>query len=166
MSLLELVIASSMLAVVMTSLSLVLRSARTAWDANDSNYAAVHHATTVARHIVRTAREVRRVLELPAAGNLLAVELADGSQMRWHHTAADSNGNTDVVLLRDLVSGTDSPLAFGIRDLSFVGYEADGSTQTTNMDDIQLIEVQVTVDTPTGASAQETVKSKVWIRSW
>lgn len=166
LTLLELVIASSMLAIVMTSLSLVLRTARVAWDTHDNSYGAMQHAGTVATHLVRSAREARAVIELPSNGNSLAVTLVDGRQLRWTHVANGPDGLDGVVMLTDLDSGKQSPLAYGILDLSFEGYEADGVTTATKVEDIQLVNVQVTVDTPNSAANRQTVESMVWIRSW
>ncbi len=165
LTLLELVIASSMLAVLMTSLSVVLRTARVAWDTSDGDYSAMHHASTIARHLVREAREAREVTYLSPAGSEIELLLSNGRKIRWSH-AASSGSMTDVVLVTNTTLGTSEPIAHGIRNLSFVGYEADAQTVATKIQDIQLIEVQVTVDTPSAASAQQTVRSMVWIRSW
>ncbi len=81
LTLLEVVIAGSMLAVVMTSLSLVLRTARTSWEANDNDYGSIHYAHTVALHFVREAREARSVASF--AANDVAFTLRDGSQLGW-----------------------------------------------------------------------------------
>ncbi|GAB5405533.1 MAG: hypothetical protein Aurels2KO_37640 [Aureliella sp.] len=165
LTLLELVIASSMLAVLMTSLSAVLRTARVAWETSDGDYSAMHHASTIARHLVREAREARKVTYLSPRGSEIELELSNGSTIRWSHKASSAS-MTDVVLVSDSKSGTTEPIAHGIRNLSFVGYKADAKTVATNIDDIQLIEVQVTVDTPSASVASQTVSSIVWIRAW
>lgn len=164
-TLLELVIASSMLAVIMTSLSMVMRTARVAWEANDNDYAALHHGQTVARHFVRQAREARSVKRLTNGGDNISLQLRDGSQLTWDHVG-NSGGNTDVVLLSFSTSGQQIPLAYNIRNLSFTGYEADGKTVATDVDDIRLVQVNVTVVLPRGSNPQQTFSSKVWIRSW
>ncbi len=164
LTLLELIIASSMLAVLMTSLSVVLRTARVAWDISDGDYSAMHHASTIARHLVREAREARKVTFLSSNGSEIELELASSGKIRWSHQTSGS-GMTDVVLVTDVDSGTTEPIAHGIRKLSFVGYEADGKTVASKIEDIQLIEVLVTVDTPSAASPTQTVSSMVWIRA-
>ncbi len=163
LTLLELVIATSMLAVVMTSLSLVLRTARSAWDATDGEYAAMHHATTLARHFVRESREARSVDQFATGGGSIRLEMSDGSLVQWSLAGA-THGMDDVVLLENLTTGEAVPLARGIRGLSFTGFEANGSTIASNPQDIQLLQVQVTVDRPSGG--QQTVDAQVWVRSW
>ena len=163
LTLLELVIASSMLAVVVTSLSLVLRTARSSWEINDSSFGALQHAHAVARHFVRQAREAASVTALTGGGTSIGLQLRDGSQLTWSH-ASSGGGFTDVVLVTFSATGDQIPLAYDIRNLSFIGYEADGTTVTTAADDIRLVQVNVTVATPGGAT--QTVSSMVWIRAW
>lgn len=165
LTLLELMIASSMLAVLMTSLSVVLRTARVAWDTSDGDYSAMHHAATINRHIVREAREARKVTFLSPAGSEVELEMASGEVMRWSHTAA-AGSMTNVVTVAYKSTGNTVPLAQGIRSLSFIGYEADGATVATKTDDIQVLEIRVTVDTPSSARPTQTVSSMVWIRAW
>jgi hypothetical protein len=164
-TLLELLIASSMLAVILTSLSLVLRTARTAWEANDNDYGALHHGHTVARHFVRQAREARMVSSLPSSGDAITLEMHDGSQHTWSHVSS-SGELADVVFLTLSTTGRQIPLAYNIRDLSFTGYEADGVSLATEVDDVRLVEIRVTVVLPRGAQPQQTVSSRVWIRAW
>lgn len=161
LTLLEVVIAGSMLAVVMTSLSLVLRTARTSWEANDNDYGSVHYAHTVALHFVREAREARSIVHF--SSDDVAFELRDGSQMGWRF---ESDGKEGIVYVRSSRLGEESPLAFGIRNLSFSGFLPDGVTPATTLEDIALIEVQVAVEMGRKANSLQTVTSRVWIRSW
>jgi len=57
-------------------------------------------------------------------------------------------------------------LALGVDQLSFVGYEADGATQTTVVEDIQMVECRARVTLPRGSGTPHTVSAKAWIRSW
>ncbi len=165
LTLLELVIASSMLAVVITSLSLVMRTARTTWEANDNDYAAMHHAHTVARHFVRQARQARRVTALPPAGDSITLEFPDGSQRTWNHVSGTQDFG-DTVFLTLSSTAQRIPLATDIRDLSFTGFEANGITVAKDVGKIRLVEVRVTTVLPRGTNPQQSVASKVWIRSW
>ncbi len=162
-TLLELVVASSMLAVVMTSLTLVLRTARTSWETNDSDFAAIHHAHTVVRHFVRQAREATQLTALSTKS--VQLKFRDGSTQTWAHQAS-GNGYTNVVLVNYSNSSQVVPLAYGIPNLSFRGFKADGVTPTTTVDDMRVVEVTATVLIPGKANAPQSVSSKVWIRSW
>lgn len=165
LTLLELIVASSMLAVLMTSLTLVLRTSRVAWDTSDGDYSAMHHAATINRHLVRQAREARAVTYLSSDGSEIELEMTSGEMMRWSHASA-GGGMTDVVTVTYASTGDSIPLAQGIRSLSFLGYEADGTTLAASTDDIQVLEIRATVDTPLSAQPTQTVSSFVWIRAW
>ena len=155
-----------MLAVIASSLGLVLRTARTAWDTQDSDYAAMHHAQSVAMHFVRQAREGRKIQAISSSKNSITLELRDGSTIAWSHLPSGMNGRPNAIAVDYSASGTRSPLAYGIRNLSFSGFEADGRTPTIVPNEIRLVRVDVTVDVPNNAQTQQTFSSMVWIRSW
>ncbi|GIW99878.1 MAG: hypothetical protein KatS3mg111_3211 [Pirellulaceae bacterium] len=162
-TLLELVIAASMFAVVMTSLSLVLRTVRAAWETNDSDLAAIQHAHAVVRHFVRQAREAVDVPLLEP--QTVQLVFRDASTQTWSYV--DSGPSSDKVVLV-LYSNTRQsvPMAYGIEDLSFRGFRADGTTPATALDEVQVIEITASVALPGKANQRESVSSKVWIRCW
>ncbi|HBE72084.1 MAG TPA: hypothetical protein DDW52_28435 [Planctomycetaceae bacterium] len=178
LTLLELIIASAMIAVVMTSVSLVLRTARTSWEASDGDYSAMHHAMTVARHFVRQCREGRMVHHIGSAGESVTVQTSNGEILRWEYEASSSSvslvylqptitvplGTTIPVSAMNVVDRV--PLAYQISDLSFVGYEADGVTTTSTPEDMQLLEIRLSVPTPSKSDPTTAFSSQVWIRSW
>ncbi len=162
LTLLELVIATSMMAVVATSLTLVLRTAREAWDVGDSDYAVVHHAECLARHFVRNCREAKSV-ESISTGQV-TLEMQGGEKIQWELVGSHS-GMTGVVLTTYANSGDVVPLARQIQGLSFAGFKADATTPSTAVDDIQLIQVQVDVVLPTNG-VRRTITADAWLRSW
>ncbi|MCA9125979.1 MAG: hypothetical protein KDB22_02800 [Planctomycetales bacterium] len=164
-TLLEMVIAGSLLAVVVTSLSVVLRTARVAWEVSDDDYAAMHYAQSVARHFVRQAREARTVTSMPAGGAGISLQLRDGSTLTWQHIPAGDGTRENVVFVTFSDSGQQIPLAYNISNLSFTGYAADGVTATTNLADIRLIEIRVAA-LVSGGSKVQTEMAKVWVRAW
>ena len=161
---LELVIAGSMMAMVMTSLSVVLRTGRVAWEANDNDYGAMHQAHAVATHFIRQAREAREVVDIGTTGEFITLEMRDGGTVTWSLSAGGGGTSNQVIVSSS--SGSVSPLAHSIGDLSFIGYRADGITVETDVDDIRLVMISVAVDLPRGHGSRQTVSSKVWIRSW
>ena len=82
MTLLELVIASTMLAVVLASVGVVMRTGRLAWEAHSNDYTRVEAAHAVIRHIVRSVRQAARVDSVTPSvddSGRLALKLTDGS---------------------------------------------------------------------------------------
>ena len=57
-------------------------------------------------------------------------------------------------------------LAKSINQLIFEGFEADGVTPTTVVDDIQIVKCTVQVTLTKGGGTTRTVSAKAWIRSW
>ncbi|MDV6030810.1 MAG: hypothetical protein F9B45_12075 [Phycisphaera sp. RhM] len=164
-SMLELVIAGSMLAGVMTGLSLVMRTARQSWETIDSEYAVLQQMHATSRHFVRAAREAVGVESISADGNAITLKMPDDRTATWQWYP-NRSGQVGVVTFRDFSNPSESMLAQQIDDLSFTGFDADGVTATNDPDAIHVIQVSVTVTLPRSAVAQRTTHSKVWIRSW
>ncbi|QDT11427.1 hypothetical protein [Planctomycetes bacterium K23_9] len=162
---LELIIAGSMLAGVMTSLSVVMRTARQSWEINDAESAALHQMQAVGRHFVRSARECRAVSNISADATSVTLVMRDGIETQWAWRNAGS-GMSDVVIVGSSADGTESVLAQNIRSLQFVGYDADGVTVVSDPDEIRMLTIAVAIDLPGAADPQRQLRSSVWIRSW
>ncbi|QDV44230.1 hypothetical protein Enr13x_40920 [Stieleria neptunia] len=162
---LELVIAGSMLAGVMTGLSLVMRTARQSWETIDSEYAVLQQAHATSRHFVRAAREAVGVAAISADGNAITLKQPDDQTATWQWYPS-RGGQLGVVTFRDSSNPSESMLAQQIDDLSFTGFAADGVTATNDPDAIHVIQVAATVTLPRSAVPQRTTQCKVWIRSW
>lgn len=165
-TMLELVVAGSMLAIVMTSLSVVLRTSRQSWEANDSDAGSLQHAHAVTRHFVRQGRESLRVEAIAADGSDVTLGMRDGTTVRWSYVASTADGMTDVVMVESSATGGKSPLAHGIHNLKFTGYQADGFTPAVKVEKIRLVKISADVLLDRNNSAKRTVSSNVWIRSW
>ncbi|WP_182865731.1 hypothetical protein [Stieleria mannarensis] len=164
-SMLELVIAGSMLAGVMTGLSLVLRTARQSWDTIDSEYAVLQQMHATSRHFVRTAREAKGVVTIVPDGNAITLAMPNDQSATWQWYPSRS-GQRGVVTFQDSSLPSQSQLAHDIDALQFSSFAADGVTPTNDPDQIHVIEVKATVTLPRSAVPQRTTQSKVWIRSW
>lgn len=160
-SLLELVIAGSLLATVMASLSLVMRTTRQSWETIDEEYSALHQMQAVSHHIVRQAREAAEVTQL--TGSALSLRLPSGiATWRWRSSFGDDR---DAVVF-DSPDGNQSLLARDIDALEFVGYGADGTTVETDPSRVHVVQLRVVVTLPRSIVSQRAVTSKVWLRAW
>lgn len=162
MTLLELVIASSMMAVLLTAVTLVLRTSRQAWEAHEGDYIRLEGLHATLRHMVRQVRQANAVTAISAAGDnsgALTLAMPDGSTVAWDH-----DGPTSTVKCG--VTTADQLLSTNITGLNIVGYKPDGVTTTTVPSEIQSLRVSVTVQLPRETNATRTYSSWAWIRSW
>lgn len=158
-TLLEVLTAVSLSATMMTSSFVVIRSSYAAWLAHEADMDRSANAAAVLRHFVQHARQGVGVSTItPAAdqSGALTVVRADGSTLKWDHagTGVTLSVNGDAA----------QPVADDIEALSFVGYEADGVTATTNPSAVQAVRVAATVQKPAGGA--RTVSTFMWVRSW
>ncbi|MCH8922965.1 MAG: hypothetical protein IIA67_07435 [Planctomycetes bacterium] len=159
MTLLELVIATTMMTTVVLSVSVLVRTGYTAWLAQEADLADVEAAHAVVRHILRKARQAESVvsISLPSEGaGSLSLLTSSGQTVAWAR-----NGGTDEVLYG--VGSASDLLGEGITELRFTAYKADGVTTTTDVDEIQAIKCSATVTTPTGT---RTATAWAWLRAW
>lgn len=158
-TLLEVMTAVSLSAMLMASSFVVLRSSYAAWTAHEADLDRAANATAVLRHIIQHARQATSVSAIsgPAdtSGSMTVIR-ADGSTLHWNHS------DTRVTLAVD--SATAQPLANDIQQLSFEGYEADGTTPTIEPDNVQALRTIVTTQLPSGGT--RSVSSFTWLRSW
>ena len=162
MTLLELVIASSMMAVLLTAATVVLRTSRQAWEAHEGDYTRLEGLHATLRHMVRQVRQADAVTAISAAGDnsgTLTLSMPDGSTVAWDHDGATST-------VRCGVTTADQLLSTNITGLNIVGYKPDGVTATTVPSEIQNLKVSVTVQLPRETNATRTYSSWAWIRSW
>lgn len=164
-SMLELVIAGSMIAGVMTGLSFVMRTTRQSWDTVDQDYAAMQQLHAVVRHFVRSGREATEVTSIASDGTSITLDFNDGRSSSWIWQPGAS-GMPGRVRYQDTSSPKPTDLAGNIDQLRFTGFAADGVTPTSTPEEIQVIQISATVTVPRSVAPQKTIQSKVWIRSW
>lgn len=162
MSLLEVIIASTILTVVVSSVTILMRTGREAWQATNDDQTRLEAAHATVRHIVRRVRQATSVIAVSAAsedsGNL-SLLMESGEIFAWDHDSAADEVNFGV--------GTaDNLLAENITELNFKGWESDVTTSTTTAADIQLIKIRVRVALPRESNGTKTIISYVRIRSW
>jgi hypothetical protein len=162
MTMLELVIASSMLAMVLATVGVVMRTGRQAWEAHSADYTRVEAAHATVRHIVRQVRQADEVTAItPNTDNSgrLALLLQDGSTVVWDHDSATNVVNYGVTTPSSLLA----PDIIGLR---FTGYLANGTTITTDPALVQAVRIEVTIQMPVEVGGSRLVTSWAWIRSW
>ena len=162
MSLVEMMVATTIMATLMASVVVVVRSGYTAWNAQEADIDRLENAYGVLRHFSQQLRQASSVTAIspPASttGSLSFLTSA-GTTRTWSY-----NGGTAEVFFNNGTSN--QVLAKTINSLNFVGYEADGVTATTTVGDIQVVKCTVQVTLPRGGGVARTVSCRAWIRSW
>jgi hypothetical protein len=162
MTLLELIIASSMLAMLLGSVSVVIRAGRESWTAHEADYVRIEAAHSVLRHIVRKIRAAEAVTEVTVAtdnSGRLGLRMPNDETLLWAHDSGNDLVNYGVTV-------PDSLLATEITGLRFRGMRADGVTAATTAADVQCLQVEVTIQLPRETNGQRIVTSWAWVRSW
>ncbi len=162
LSLLEMMTATAIMATLMATVVVVVRSGYSAWNLQEQDLDVAENGYAVLRHFVRQVRQANSVTSIsPADDNsgYLTLLDADGGTQSWTYDSGQSE------VLFDDGSGSQL-LAQDIGQLSFVGYEADGVTATDVADDIQIVRCTVQVTLPHGGGVTRTVSCRAWLRSW
>ena len=159
MTLLEVLLASTLMSVVSISGALALRTSWQAREIQDLRSDRLQHLSGVLSHITRNLRKSRGIVEVSDAtdsSGYLAITLPDDSVVKWDH---------DIVDL-EVRYGPDPPtdlLGMGIDSLTFECFEIDGVTPTTVPADIRMIRTAASVTIPV-QGAPFALTSTVWIR--
>lgn len=162
MTLLEVIMATTLLATFATAVGLVLRSGHTAWSAHEEDATQLEAAHATARHIVRQVRQASAVVAISSASSgsgSLSLQMASGQTYVWSRNATTNEVYFGVGSASDL-------LAAGISGLTFTAYQADGTTPTAVPAQIRSIVCRVSVDLPHQVNASRSVTSRSWIRAW
>lgn len=161
-SLLEMMIATAMMATLMTSVVVVMRSGFAVWNAQTADIDTLENGYGVLRHFVQQMRQADVITLISAANDTsgdLTFTTATGVVRTWSHNGAPEQIHFNNGVHNHL-------LAKNIDTLTFTGYEADGVTQTTVVNDIQVVKCAVQVTLPHGSGTTRTLSCRAWIRSW
>jgi prepilin-type N-terminal cleavage/methylation domain-containing protein len=161
-SLLEMMVATAIMATLMSSVVVVMRSGYAVWNAQENDVDVLENGYGVLRHFVQQLRQADAVTAISASSDTtgdLSFTTATGVTRTWSH-----NGPAEQVYFNNGTSN--QMLARNIDSLTFTGYEADGVTATTAVTDIQVVQCAVQVTLPQGAGVTRTLSCRAWIRSW
>ena len=161
-TLLELVVATAMLALISASSVALVRTAYSAWNRHEEDNQQRRAATTVIRHMSRKIRQSRAVQSITPSTDLsgsLSILMPNGETLVWEH----DNGAKQV---RFGVGTATDVLAEGIDSLQFTGYNTLMSP-TTEPGLIHAIyaSVGVNISRPSGID-QEFFVGTAQVRSW
>ena len=162
MTLLEMMIASTLLTAVVAAVGIVLRTGHVAWRAQCADAERIASAHATLRHITRSARQAQSVAAISGPNDTsgaLSLLMPSGETYAWAH-----DSRTGQVLFG--VGKADELLAEGIAELRFVGYAGDGTTETSVPEEIRSVKSTVRVELPRQANGSRTVSCHVWVRSW
>lgn len=159
-SLLELLVAATLMATIVTAATVVLRSTQTSWTAHASDQANLDAAYATLRHLTRNLRQAEAITAISTAGDLsgsISALLASGQSVVWDHSGSQVTYG---------VGAPTSLLASGVSELSFVGYKADGVTATTAPAEVQSVVCTVKVSLQRSSTPTRTISSRIWLRAW
>ena len=162
-TLLELTVATAMLAVLTTSSMVLVRTSYTAWNRHEDDHLQRQEGIAVLRHIARHVRQAKAVMAISAASDnsgSLSLLTTDGNVLVWEHDAATKE-------VRYGIATATNVLAKGIEELTFVGIKVDGVQQTTEVGLIHLVQctAKFNLARPAG-SVLETLSCRAWLRAW
>ena len=163
-SLLEMVIAMTLLSMVMTAVTVVLRTSRQAWESHEVDHVRIRTAHASVRHIVRAVREASEIVNITpgiATNSRLTVKLSDGDTLTWQHDAAKKT----ISLTQASVSSVPSVIAEDVETLEFRPFRVDGgSFQSSMIHRAQEIEISVGVVLPHETHVIRRAAGRVWLR--
>jgi prepilin-type N-terminal cleavage/methylation domain-containing protein len=162
-TLVELMGATAIMALLTTSSFVLVRTAHNAWTRHRDDCERRREAIATLQHLTRKVRQATAVTAISTAADTsgaITLSMPGGTTAIWDH-----NAGTNQVLY-----GTVTPtnlLANNITEMTLVGVKADGTNTTTTPDLIHAIRctVRYTLSRPTGI-VTETVSSAAWLRSW
>lgn len=159
MTLLETVLALSLMSTISLAAVLGVRVSWQAWSIQDQRSDTFQHLNGLLTHVTRHLRSTRSVVAVSAAtdtSGYITITLPDDSVVKWDHDVATSQ----------VLYGVDPPtdlLATGIDSLKFECFEIDGVTPTIVPADIRMIRTTASVTIPVQGTPFP-LSSTVWIR--
>jgi prepilin-type N-terminal cleavage/methylation domain-containing protein len=163
-TLVELMAATAILAVLTTASFTLIRTANDAWKRHRDDLQQRREAIGAMQHICRKIRQATSVTAISASGSTsgnLSLTMADGMSALWAHNSTN----------KQILYGTSTAnnvLAQGITQLSFTGLTANGFVPTTDVTKIHCIQctMRYNLSRPGGTTTTEMVTCAAWLRAW
>ncbi len=162
MTLLELIMATTLMTTMVATVTVVLRTGHVAWKAQQGDAAEMMAANATLRHIVRRVRQAQAVTSITSSADItgkLSLLMPSGETMSWEHNAGKKEVSFKIAEPRSILST-------GITELSFTGYEADGTTEASVAEDVHSVKCRVVVELPRDANGTRIVTCWAWLRAW
>ncbi len=160
MTLLETVLAMSLLSMISLLGAAAVRTSWQAWDIQDRRSDTLQHLDGVLTHITRHLRSARNVVSVTSptdTSGRLEITAPDDSVLKWAHD------NANRLVLYGLEVIPTELLATSIDSLKFECFQIDGVTPTTAPADIRMIRTTVSVTIPVQGTPFA-LSTTVWIR--
>lgn len=153
----------AMLAALSAASMVLLRTSQSSWSRHRDDHERVQSASAALRHIVRSTRQALAVTAISGPSNnsgSLSLLRSDSTTVVWAHDSVNDRINYGETTASSLLSNY-------ITELNFVGYKADGTTTTEEVDLIHIVECTVTfeLDRPAGPTTKQ-LTSRAWLRAW
>ena len=164
MTLLELTLATTLMTTMVVSVAVVLRTGHVAWEAHQGDASQIMAAGATVRHVVRRVRQAQEVTAISAADSesgSLTLLMPSAEKMAWKR-----KNSTDEVFFGIDTNNPNDLLAQEITAIYFIGYEADGITETVVPADIRSVKCQLSVELPRETGGTRNVSCRAWLRSW
>lgn len=162
-TLVEVIAATAIMAVLTTSSFAIVRTAHSAWLRHRSDSEQRREAVAALQHIVRRVRQATAVAAVSTPSDVsgsLTVLMPDGTSAIWDHDAPTNRVNFGTVTANSL-------LAQGITEMNCIALSANGTSQATTPDLAHSVRctLKYALSRPTG-SVTETVTGLAWLRAW
>ncbi len=159
-SLLELLVAVTLLVSAVTAVSVLLRVNYDTWLDYQSDTIRHEAAAGVLRHLVRQVRQCEEITAISSAADnsgTLSLRMPDSSTIVWDHAGTNVYYGT---------TSADQLLGHNISGLRIVGYQYDGATATTVAQDVQCVRITVSYSLPNRATSSRSLTASAWIRAF
>lgn len=162
-TLVEMIAATAIMAVLTTSSFTLVHTANLAWRRHRDDSVQRRAAIAGLQHMCRRIRQATQVTAISAAADTsgyLTLQMPDGTSALWDHDGATSQLMYGTVTANNL-------LAEGITQASFTGLTANGLLATTDVTKIHavLCTLRYNLTRPSG-SVTEMITCVAWLRAW
>lgn len=159
-SLLELLVATTLLVSMVTAVSVLLRVNYQQWLEYRGDSLRQESATGVLRHLVRQIRQAESVVAVSPSSDLsgsLSLQMPGGETVVWDHSGTHVlyGVTTPTQLLGNHITG-----------LTFAGLQGDGATPATDISEVQCVRITVAYTLPDRTPAARSLTTMAWVRAF